>query len=707
MNSALRKAGGLTASGFEWQRGIRAAIALGVVMSFWYWQDNIVNGVLMALGTFLICFIDVIMSGTGRWQHVQGLLLGTVGGVAGVAIAPILGNYDVVLVISVLVFIFAATVIAAGSHALSAAMFIFEILFIVFISPEPAAVAVRGAGWVLLGAVFGMAVIYASNWAIRRDPMATAIHGSARAVAACLANAAKAGAIPGELRVATQNALAETAGVISAERRHGGISARVAEQANAAVALRDLLDSAILLTHLMTEAGGPSSGSPHAELVSQARSSVLLCAKLVGSLDRDASVPESVAPLPAGADGDATEQQLISVINHIIGATRRLLRPANDTDDNSAMQALDRGPGAWDIIRSNLNPKSLVFAQAVRLSTLVAAATAVVLFFNVPHGYWVPMTIMVVFKPELSDSKVRAIQRIAGTLIGALLAFVLVFYVTTSIWFVVILPIAGALALTMYKCNYGIYAIFITNFTISTIEIMLPKQESAVGDRLGATVAGVLIAIVAAYIFLPKLGKPLPVVMGDAAGAVREYVGAMVARFSGYPSEDISETRKRGNTATLALSNLIGEIQRERNRSRSASLTRADAVAADLSVLAARATSLLALQYSATQRGVTMDTGYIPPALVSALAAVSRSIADGSPEPIADIETLEEWLALQPGLDCSDAQLRDAITTDVRSAVTLTIELAHLVGCSDQTKSTGLPEERQAAPVKRRARGPT
>ena len=51
-------------------------------------------------------------------------------------------------------------------------------------------------------------------------------------------------------------------------------------------------------------------------------------------------------------------------------------------------------------------------------SLTLAIATAIYRILQLPRGDWLPLTALLVLKPEFHDTFIRGISRIAGTLLG-------------------------------------------------------------------------------------------------------------------------------------------------------------------------------------------------------------------------------------------------------------------------------------------------
>lgn len=90
-------------------------------------------------------------------------------------------------------------------------------------------------------------------------------------------------------------------------------------------------------------------------------------------------------------------------------------------------------------VRANLSPDSVVLRHAVRAAVLVAGSDLVLRLAGVDHGYWVPLTIMVVLRPDFATTFQRATMRVGGTIVGLVLATGLVHFVPGGQWYAVAL----------------------------------------------------------------------------------------------------------------------------------------------------------------------------------------------------------------------------------------------------------------------------
>src|SRR5258708_21611287 len=71
-------------------------------------------------------------------------------------------------------------------------------------------------------------------------------------------------------------------------------------------------------------------------------------------------------------------------------------------------------------IQNNLSFQSSTFRHALRLAASTALAGVIASAFHLTRGYWIPITVVVVLKPNFGGTLHRAVQRITGTVAGVL-----------------------------------------------------------------------------------------------------------------------------------------------------------------------------------------------------------------------------------------------------------------------------------------------
>lgn len=136
---------------------------------------------------------------------------------------------------------------------------------------------------------------------------------------------------------------------------------------------------------------------------------------------------------------------------------------------------------------------------AFRHAAVMAAAMGVAVFlvvqFEVPHGYWVPMTMALVLQPFGAETRARARQRIVGTIGGGLVALGLALVLPAAVVAVVVVPlmVLGVAYSLLGRNSKSV--MFLTPSAVLLANLASQDAEiTATIQRLVATLVGGLIA---------------------------------------------------------------------------------------------------------------------------------------------------------------------------------------------------------------------
>lgn len=136
------------------------------------------------------------------------------------------------------------------------------------------------------------------------------------------------------------------------------------------------------------------------------------------------------------------------------------------------------------------------WAHAVAMAGVVGVIVLVLGVVDVPHGYWIAMTMTIVLRPFGDETMAVARQRVVGTMLGALLALALVLFLPT--WASVLAGVA-LMVLMVAHAMLGHYAQQITFLTPLIVLLGSAGAQDAVGvalERVGATVLAAVVATV-------------------------------------------------------------------------------------------------------------------------------------------------------------------------------------------------------------------
>ena len=166
-----------------------------------------------------------------------------------------------------------------------------------------------------------------------------------------------------------------------------------------------------------------------------------------------------------------------------------------------------------DTSRRTLTPPLIMFA-AIR--ALVMAGTVALAFgLNLSHGGWLPIAAIVAMQPSLQQTTLIGVQRLAGALIGAAAAMLLLIpasehglrlvSITLGPEMVAIVLIMHAVAIRLW--NYAAYAAAIAAAVLVLLDLPQPSNYGAEGDRVLWTLCGVGIAVLV-MLLATALAKP-------------------------------------------------------------------------------------------------------------------------------------------------------------------------------------------------------
>ena len=141
--------------------------------------------------------------------------------------------------------------------------------------------------------------------------------------------------------------------------------------------------------------------------------------------------------------------------------------------------------------------------HALRVGLATAFAVALDQLLAPSFGYWIPLTVLAVLQPDSHSSRVRLLQRAAGTVVGAGLV-VLATLVTASSLPLAVLVALFALALFAVKDrSYFWMVILLTPLALLMISTVVVEGPGIAGQRLVNTAIGLAIGLAAMRVLWP------------------------------------------------------------------------------------------------------------------------------------------------------------------------------------------------------------
>jgi uncharacterized membrane protein YccC len=186
---------------------------------------------------------------------------------------------------------------------------------------------------------------------------------------------------------------------------------------------------------------------------------------------------------------------------------------------------------AFGMAKRHLNLTSPIARHAVRVAGAAASGTAIARFAEVPAGYWIPLTVLLVIRPETAHTYTRCVGRAVGICAGVVVASAL-----TLLWQPTGLA-AAVLAVLFLGITYAVSVfgyIAVTAAFGATIALLLDITDPSwpVGDLLLAVVIGTALAVLF-HVVIPddalirlrqRAGELLKTEIDYAAAVIKAFV---------------------------------------------------------------------------------------------------------------------------------------------------------------------------------------
>jgi len=312
------------------------------------------------------------------------------------------------------------------------------------------------------------------------------------------------------------------------------------------------------------------------------------------------------------------------------------------------------------ILRANLRLDSAVARHAIRLTVLVAATDWLArLLPGSDRGYWIPLMVLLLLRPDFAATLHRTSARLAGTLVGLGIGTAATFLlgagnplgnVVLIVVFVFGVRLSGA-------PNAFFMGIWTAAYLVSLLDLAgIPAGAVALPRLLDTVVAGIL--AVAATVAWPAWERTfLPARIAELLGAYRHYLVAITDPAPNKERIDSARIRAR-----LARSNAQASVERTRAEPVAGHTTlftgEGVVVQSHLLIQAAMVVDAARLSLRAGQQPVEGLMHQLAPFMAdceATLKACETAVAAGTP-PRAAVALRASYLALKDTMERDPAQ---------------------------------------------------
>lgn len=166
------------------------------------------------------------------------------------------------------------------------------------------------------------------------------------------------------------------------------------------------------------------------------------------------------------------------------------------------------GRAARAALAANLSMSSPSFRHAIRFGIALAAGVAVYRLLDMDvHGFWIPLTILFVMRPEVEETHRRLVLRALGTLLGLVIATVAAeAFAGDDLLAGAILTVSAGLAFGLLTVQYALFTAAITVYVVLLSDTLGEPALQAADERATGTVLGILIAFLA-FALWPNPGE--------------------------------------------------------------------------------------------------------------------------------------------------------------------------------------------------------
>jgi Fusaric acid resistance protein-like len=154
---------------------------------------------------------------------------------------------------------------------------------------------------------------------------------------------------------------------------------------------------------------------------------------------------------------------------------------------------------ALGALRSNLSLESQSARHAIRFGSVLAAGVAAYWLLGMDdHGYWIPLTILFVMRPERDETEHRLVLRAIGTVLGLILATAIAeAFDGDDLVIGIVLTASAAFSFGLLTVQYALFTAAITTYVVVISTALGQPAFQTVDERATGTALGIAIAFLA------------------------------------------------------------------------------------------------------------------------------------------------------------------------------------------------------------------
>lgn len=203
-------------------------------------------------------------------------------------------------------------------------------------------------------------------------------------------------------------------------------------------------------------------------------------------------------------------------------------------------------------LAGELTMRSSAFRHGLRIAVALTVAVAAYRLLPLDWGYWVPVTVLFVLKPDYGATVGRLVARVVGTILGVATAAVVVAHLhLTPLQTVATMAVLMFAAYALFPAGYGLFTFVQTVLVALLVDFANGPVEIAVEDRIIDTMIGAIIAILALALWPVREEARARQRLADYAEADAHWIGAVLRAYAGlhYDEAELTTQRVRARKA--------------------------------------------------------------------------------------------------------------------------------------------------------------
>jgi uncharacterized membrane protein YccC len=410
-------------------------------------------------------------------------------------------------------------------------------------------------------------------------------------------------------------------------------------------------------------------------------------AEIADALESGREAREST-PIWERIESCAREVGPSPAVDTLLGQIRAAWRIAGVmTDDGKPERAVRYAPlrprppvgDSLTTLAANLTLRSAALRHALRLAATIAIGTAVYRYVHLDRGYWLPMTSLLVLRPEYHETLARGLARVGGTILGAAIATAIVHLLAPSAGTLTLLVLVFAWGCyALFRINYALFTVCLTGYVVFILMLSGVAEMTAASLRAVYTIEGGALALIV-YAVWPtwasQTARSSLAAMLDAHGA---YVDALLAAHADPRLTDLRRLTQLRTDARLVRSNTEAVIERMLAEPASRAALPPRVALGLLAALRRHALGALAL-HAGLERGVSAPVGgmaLLKDQMTWSLKALADAVRAGTPPP--SLPPLRQTqLALTPAADTLVVDETDLMVDSINTMAELLSGASH------------------------------